>query len=265
MYCPVRKDRTVQTLCELRKALRTVTLAAFLLFFSLNSIFSQTIDKQHYAWFDARIGLQNTGLSNGTRFLDSYKIYKGQHQYYRDSKFLVGDLVYSGQPYFDIDMKYDLFRDELVAAIPFRSNLSIIQLVKKEISSFSIEGRTFIRIDGKEAQGPADQNQTGFFELLHDDSSYKILKKHRKTDRTVIDDKVLYHRFKEAYFYFLYRDGQFFPLQKKSDWIELYPESRKDINTFYRTNRKMLKTDQDKFVTWLSLRVYQTSNPKPLP
>ncbi len=104
------------------------------IFFSSLTIFAQEVDRSYYIWFDQQVGKHNTGLSNGTRYIESYRIYKGRHQFYLTSNYIKGDIIYFGQRYFDIDLKYDLYENQIIIALIDEDASSIIKLVKDQIS-----------------------------------------------------------------------------------------------------------------------------------
>lgn len=81
-----------------------------------------TNKKDHYIWFDNIIGYENSGIYNGTLFLEKYKTESNNHHFFLDNKYKLGNLIYDNQPYYNVYLKYDIYEDELIAKLPSFNN-----------------------------------------------------------------------------------------------------------------------------------------------
>jgi hypothetical protein len=90
--------------------------------------------------------------------------------------------------------------------------------------------------------------------VLLDDTRLKLIKKHRKEGHERIDDLTLYYQFKEVNDYYLLLGEIYYPIQKKSDWQKLFPLYKIEINSFYKVNKQLLKSDYDSFLIKMSLQ-----------
>ena len=116
-----------------------------LLFFCINSssLFSQnnSSSENYYNWFDNIIGINNTNLLNGIEFKEEYRTLENNSQYFFSNQFIPGDLIYNGQPYYDVDMKYDIYEDQLIIRLVDNTGYFAIKLIKELVESFK-RGKT---------------------------------------------------------------------------------------------------------------------------
>lgn len=226
----------------------------------LNSVFlyGQNDSKNYYKWFDQEVGIENTGLYNGIRYYEKFRIRNGKHKFLDTPEFQKGDIVYCNQPYFDIELKYDLFEGQIVIMLNKISGTSILQLYKEEIQSFQLGKRKFVyleNIEGDFSTVPVSD----FFEELSGTNQLVLYKKHKKVRNKYIVNKVIYSEFKTKNEYYVSFEDGFYELLKKSDWHKLFPEHKKVINGFYRDYKDLLKSDYDLFLIRLADKLNQIS------
>ncbi len=217
-------------------------------------------EREYYNWFDSQVGVENTGLFNGTRYRELYRIRDGKHKFFQSPEFLTGNLLYDGQPYYDIPMKYDLFEDELIIELQAASGKSILKLLKDEVEGFEIDGHKFRHLRDTKVYRSADDID-GFYEVLSETSSILLLKKHLKLRKKVLEDKMVLNEFREDDSYYIHYEGLYHPVRNKNDLIKAFPESKKEINDFYSGSKFLLKTDPDLFMKRILERIDSSLTP----
>lgn len=227
--------------------------------------FSQVKEKEnlYYNWFDQVIGQEHTGLYNGKQYvnLDVNRIYKGKHSFFLTDKVVTGSILYDGQIYYDVDMKYNLETDNLLIALKPGAVASILQLIRDKVDRFTIEDYTFIRIDGFK------ENNTlvnGFHQVLLKNTAYSLLKRHQKIRRKKIGnvgDNKLYFEFVSKNTYVLFADGHYKRIKSKGDVIKMYPTLKKAINQFYIKNKTLKNSNSDRFMQRLFETIIKQSSP----
>ena len=227
-------------------------------FFILNSItfLAQTNSNQknYYNWFDAVVGVENTGIYNGIEYNKKYRTLKGSHEFYITSQFVSGNIVYDGQPYYDIAMKYDVYNDEIIIKLSNQKAFNIIQLIKEKIASFSINNKQFVRVSNDTDKALLNVNE-GFYELLFQDNYLKLYKKHIKSRNERLDKDFFYHIFKDKKEYYLKYKQQYYKVKSKANFSKIFPEHKKNINAFYKNNKVLRKSDYDMFLNKLSRHI----------
>lgn len=212
----------------------------FLLFFSTISLNSQTTDpeKALYKWFDITVGYENSGLLDGIAYREQYKTNNGDHQFYKSSSFLKGNVTYNRQSYFDVDLKYDIHNDEVIAKIPTQSTPLTIQLIKENINNFSIGNSEFKLL------------HDGFYEIISITKTLSLFKKHKKTSTKHYSGRLTFYRFNESKNeYYLYFNNNYHRVSKsKIKLIKALPDFKNEINSFYKSQNDLLKTNHDLFM-----------------
>lgn len=216
--------------------------------------------RDYYNWFDSEVGIENTGLFNGIRYRELYRVKDNKHKFFQSPEFLTGDLSYDGQPYYDIPMKYDLFEDELIIELKAQSGTSILRLLKEEVDAFEIDGHRFRHLRNTKVYRSND-NIDGFYEVLSETGSIRLFKKHLKIRKKVLEDKMVLNEFRKDDGYFIEHDGLYYPISNKNDLIRAFPESKKQINDFYSGSKYLLKTDPDLFMIRMTERLDSSLNP----
>jgi len=229
-------------------------ILGLLFIFTAISSFCQTEsdEKDYYKWFDEIVGSENIGLFDGTRFNQKYRTLNGNHNYYLSSKFILGNIVYDDQPYYDIEMKYDIFDDEIIVNLPIQTGYSSFQLIYDKIDSFYLDDRQFIKLSN---YNNSKNVISGFYEISFQDSNLILYKRHIKIRKEYYYKKNVYSEFSSGDVYLLKFNNTYYQLDSKKDFIKIFPKQKKEINEFYNTYKRLLKSNYDSFMTQLTLGI----------
>ncbi len=211
-------------------------------FFINHFIFSQkpNINASFYSSFDKIIGIQNTDLSYGVLFEEKYIKRKGNHNYLLQDQFTTGKIIYRGDSFFNVKMKYDLVDDIIIINITNDlNNISIIP-EKELITEFTIHNSKFIFT-----------KQHGFLEEIISKKTFSLYKKHIKTKKEKSDRKYIYYTFKKKEKNLLLYNEEYYFINSKKDFIKIFPENKKLIIKFYLKNKFLLNNDFKNFITKL--------------
>jgi hypothetical protein len=230
--------------------------------FGLNSHAQQADQKDYYNWFDDQVGIENTGLFNGIRYKELYRIKNGKHKFYKSPDFQNAHLFYDGQPYYDIPLKYDLFEDQLIISLQTGSGSSIMQLLKEEVTGFELDNKRFVHLKGIEVYKSKDQIN-GFYEVLEEGTSLTLYKKHRKLRKKVLENKAILNEFRNDDLYYVLFENLFYPIKSKNDLVKIFPQRKKQINAFFSGNKYLMDTDYDLFMTQIADRIDDALTTKP--
>ena len=214
------------------------------LFFIGNYIYCQNSNHSEIAifkWFDNLTYPKNSDLVNGAFHSEKYGAKKGQDQYYLTPDFLLGNLIYDDQPYYDVNLSYDLYSDDLI--LGFRQNdlLLPITLVKDKVTSFNIKDKTFLKLS--ETKEITD----GFYELILNTDDLKLYKKHKKKLHKIVREQAVVYSFTDRNYYLIYYKNSYSRIGSKLDVLKLFPEQKKSIKTFYNKHSFSLENNKDKF------------------
>lgn len=195
-------------------------------------------DDSKYEWFDSLIGETNSGLFEGQVYYDVYNVRENRHQFLNTSQFQKGSATYIGQGYFNLDLRYDVFNDNVIVRnkeiywtppMIFDSDLLL---------KFSIERNEFVNLRTSISDG-----ETGFFEIILRLNSSRLLKKHKKKLFVKTEDEILYHEFKDDFKYYLQQGSTYFKLRSSKDLNAIFPEHKKAIKLLEKKHRVLKKSD----------------------
>ena len=230
-----------------KKRIQLVIIFLFILKSTISFSQNQSNQENYYKWFDDLIGIENTGIYNGFEYRKKYRTLEGSNEFYLTSQFVKGNIVYDQQPYYDIEMKYDINEDIIIVKLFTQSSFNIIQLVKEKIESFSINNKRFVRITNNEKEG--------FYELLFKSNYLTLYKKHEKQRNERLDKDFVYYVFKDKKEYFIQYNQKYHRIKSKADFSKLFPEQKKSINSFWKNNKVLYNSDYDMFLHKLSKHI----------
>ncbi|WP_073483433.1 MULTISPECIES: hypothetical protein [unclassified Flavobacterium] len=218
----------------------------FGLLLNIYVIHSQTNnDVNIYNWFDKTVGKDNLDLNNGTPHTNPYRTIGDSHLYLIN-KYELGKITCEGQKYYEVKLKYDIYRDILVLNQYGESENIGINLIQNKVESFSILDKNFVKIDRKIVTVP--EFTLGYYEEIKIAPDFTFyIKHHKDLQKTVLETGVFY-TFKENNSFFIDLKNNIYIIKGKNDIIKLFPEQKKQINGFYLLNRELKKSDLNQFM-----------------
>jgi hypothetical protein len=228
-----------------RKIYLSITLFAILL--GKTSAYCQANPETLlYNWFDQKVGKENLDINNGTLYTNPYKTVGDNNMYFIRDKYELGNLTYEGLPYYNVSLKYDIYRDLLVLNPFGESEHTGVNLILDKVQSFSIKDITFVKIEKKD-QG-LSQFATGYYEEKKLAPDFTFYIKHHKDIQKGINDTGVFYNFKENNSFFIELKNTTTQIKSKNDIIKLFPEQKNQINGFYIMNRDLKKSDLNQFM-----------------
>ncbi|WP_339336338.1 MULTISPECIES: hypothetical protein [unclassified Croceitalea] len=201
-----------------------------------------------YNWFDEKIGIENSGLYNGSIYTDEFTIINDKHQFFNSPELSLGNVTYDGQTYYGQKIKYDLFNDMLLITPKNKTNGLLVKLERAKTKGFSIKGHSFIKADNT-INGAS--TTLGFCEIISKKGTSLLVKKYRKKKvdkRGAKKVYEVYQEFKQNINYFVLYDNMFYPVDSKREWILAFPNHKKAIKNYYKKYAEVRKTDVDTFM-----------------
>ena len=210
---------------------------------------NNTAKSDYYNWFDKVISKSNTGLFKGTEYFERFKSINERHQYFSTDNFSLGSVVFDGQSYFNIPLKYDVFDGKLLIQDLNTLNAPIIELEKNEISEFTIDNHKFINILTNKNDKNNDKNKvTGFFEILYEVDSLKLYKKYEKEIIRNTDEKVISYQFKDRFSHVVSYKNANYKVKKANELNGIFTDYKKDIKQLSKKHKAIRKSDPDTYM-----------------
>ncbi|MDC8000550.1 hypothetical protein POV26_05850 [Aequorivita todarodis] len=225
------------------------TLLPFSLFLLLGTgAFSQTNSQNKiYETYDNIVGLDNTGLFNGTEFTDLFLNTDGTYRYFNGYDYAVGSVTYNGQYYVNVFLKYDLLEDNLLTRSDDNLSIFNVKLIPEFVGSFSIYGRNFVSMPGTNLEITGN----GYFEAAYLGNKLDLYIKHTKKKKDKPLKNGVQYRFSEYNFYVLKNSGNYTIINSERELRKLLPEKEDEIRNFYKSYKALYKSDPDSFMTKL--------------
>jgi hypothetical protein len=167
-------------------------------------------------------------LYNGKIWRDLY-YQVHENQFLFSDEFLSGSLSISGKVFNNIDLKYDIFKDELLTPV---ENGNMLQLNKEMVDSFTLnfQNKNYRFIRMKEGPGPG-----GYFNVLYKRKSALYLKYYKKIDKLAVEGQ--YDMFYQDSKLFFVNDSAFFQITGKRDLINAIDDKNDRVKTFIKKNK----------------------------
>ncbi|MGI9551490.1 MAG: hypothetical protein ACR2MT_09850 [Aurantibacter sp.] len=212
----------------------------------------EVAQSSHYNWFDKLVGIENTGIYDGIAYVETQRTINEKTKFFKSQDYLKGSIIYNGQPHFDLDMKYNIFGDQLLLKLEDRLGGITLQLFKDKISRFTIDGHRFMKIVPENS----DEDMSGFYEIVLQRENFDLLVKHIKREFIRKDRSSIYYEFinQKNENLLVYQDT-FYKLESKKDLVDLFPDLKKEINKFYSTARRLRNSNPDEFMKALITRL----------
>ena len=210
-----------------------------------------------YTKFDSIVGKENLGLNNGPITLYPYKTIGDNTMFFKNNKFTIGNMIYDGQPYFNISLKYDIYKDQLILNPPGQPEHIGISLIQDKTDSFFIYNKNFVKITKNQTSLP--EFITGYYELIKIGKNFNLYIKHHKDILKEINEEGVFYSFHERYQYYIEYSSKFYEINNKTSIVKIFPENKKNINAFYQKNRSLSSTDYNQFINSLMITIYDSS------
>jgi len=213
--------------------------------FTRNLIFS--IDTGNTLASDFSLNNQDTLVENQILFNGSiwqnlyYKVKEDQFLFSKD--FLPGSVTISGKTFNNIDIRFDIFKDEIMTP----TNLGrILQLNKEMIDSFTIIFQKKIYQFAK-IQEDTLRDFKGYFNVLYNKKSALYVKYKKEIFILAVEGKYdLFTQIQKIYFV---PDSIVHLLSRKSEFFKLMGENKSQVKSFIKKNRLSIsKRDPESFI-----------------
>ncbi len=212
---------------------------------------NQITEREHYLWFDQMVGVENSALYNGIGYSEKFRVINQYHKFFKTTEFLPGSIVFDGNLYPGLQMKYDLDSDQVLVNLKNGSGIVFLQPIKKKIQSFTIEGHQFIHVNDSLAKA---NNISGFYEVLWQNSQMKLLEKHFKKRFKREGKNSIYYEFKSRNAVFLFYDKNYYPVKRRKDFIKIFPGLKEEIQAF--SNKSFPKSDSRRHMIALTSSIH---------
>lgn len=190
--------------------------------------------------FNEAMGPQS-GLYNGVSYDPYDPSITGNPYFMEATSYNPGSVVYDGYLYSNVDMYYDLNKDQVIIAL-YHSHLQM-SLLNSKLTSFDLLGHHFININA----AAAATVKSGYYDELYD-GKVKVLARRTKAIQSepVAGGRMLYYFIKPGTDYFLLRNGVYYPVNSQGDFIDVFKDKHTEIKQFIKTKKIKFRKDRER-------------------
>ena len=188
---------------------------------------------QHYA---AGLGYES-GLYNGPLYTDYVRLGTQGHRFFGAGAPQPTSLIYAGQSYEGVPLRYDLIRDQLVLTAP--TGNQEMTLVSELVSGFAFDDHVFTRVVDLSANSPV---RTGFYEVLVA-GPVRLLAAHHKEFQKRSSAGRVESEITASDAYYVEKNHQYYAVGKAGTLLELFPEHKAALRQYARTNHLSFRSD----------------------
>ncbi|MCU0456660.1 MAG: hypothetical protein MUE74_10190 [Bacteroidales bacterium] len=183
----------------------------------------------------------NQILYNGKIWRNLYSKVRG-HAFLFSDKFESGSVKIAGRTFTNVDVRYDIYKDELIAVT---GNGFLIQMNKEMVEAFSIPHDgiiyEFIRTGSDTLRNP-----NGYVNVLASGTVSLLVKYRKKIVYLAVDNK--YDQFEQLHRMYLMKDGAPYPVNSRRNLLALLDDRKQELKTFIRKeNLKTVRKNPNSF------------------
>ena len=207
-------------------------------------------DSSEIQFFDYQYGQNNLNIFNGVRFYDLYGSTLEHYRYFNDYKSYKGSIVYNGQLYPNIYMRYDLVEGNLIIYSDEKSSFFQIKLANEKVSSFTLFDLNFKKEDLSKS---FDYGKDAFYEVSYSGHFLTLMIARSKVPEPKKSNERVYYIFKTKEDFFIKHHNTYIHIENAGDFKKEFPDQKKDIAQFYKDYRKLRKTNYKNFIQNLTV------------
>ncbi|MFI5151786.1 MAG: hypothetical protein ACHQET_00540 [Chitinophagales bacterium] len=178
---------------------------------------------------------ENAHLYNGSEYMQ-YVMYDPEdikNPYFMSIFLEKGYVYYDGTAYPDVQLTYDILRDQLIST-RWGQNYRI-RLVDDKVLEFSLAGHHFVRLSADSAH-PLPYG-TGYYETLYLGKKLDVFAKRQKKQEDKINSMVALTIYVESDHFMIRKNGIFYPAQTKKLVLEALQDHKKELKKWLRKNK----------------------------
>lgn len=218
---------------------------------NVDNLSSKALSKAFYE-YDNYFG-KNLSIYTGKQYNDKYGAVDG-HQFFMDDYWEQGSVIFDGQLYDSIYLKYDIFNDELLVEYFSDKGLAMTLLLQNTmVSSFTLQGHTFIKLQVDSAA----TIKTGFYDQLFLGANVSAYARRQKEIVRTTGSTTLQDDFVEKDKYYFLKDGIYHQVSKRGSVVRVLADHKKEVKHFIKSNYLVFQTEKDRDLTIVA-RYYES-------
>jgi hypothetical protein len=224
-------------------------LAGFFFFLSSLHVSGQapdSSDKASQVLEDSLVSIyyssQQQGVSslyNGRQFYGYLGSIEGD-AFYLSKNWHTGSIFYDGLWYRNVQIMYDIYRDEVIIKHP---NGVAVVLFGERVNEFSFGGQTFVYLNGNENSSI----KKGFYQRLTQGRAIVYAKRIKLLEEK-IDGLIVERKFIPRNVFFIYKEGSYYPVKKMQALLNALEDKRNEVQQYRNRLNLRYKTNVEQVI-----------------
>lgn len=207
-------------------------------------------------WVDNAVGEKSLEVYNGLLHYNLYRTSNDSiHRYFQKNQFEKGTIKYNDQVYYDINIKYDIYEDQLVVKQDNEIDFKSLNVIKNNVTYFTVNNKKIVNIEKLENK---KDFMKGFYEENLVNSKFSFYIKHHKGIREIQKDGFILYSYSLDNSYAILMNQQYYEVNNKNQLIKLFPGLKKKINDYFQFHNNLRKGNEPLFMENL-MRIIATS------
>jgi len=228
-------------------------------FSSLDSIhlshFTQSYFNRDFSQKTHRI----SDLRNGKEYHPPSELLAEGSFYFQSEDWTQGSLIYNGEIFQNIPLKYDLNQDVLITYMD--SYEQVIQFIPEKLGGFQIYGHTFFQYKSPNTSDSLALGiRSGIYEILYSGSSKILAKRIIHVDRTISGGKIEYHPLQENRYY-IFHEQHYYPFNSLKSLFKILDTEKSSLQTYISQEKIQYKKNPETTMVLLAKKLDQLSSP----
>ncbi len=175
---------------------------------------------------------RNSMLFTGREYYDGHEGVRGD-QFFQVDYWEEGMVEFGGQLFSGINLKYDIYSDQLLVE-HFNSSgrLAPLELYKPDVSRFSLFGHKFIQIK----KDSLSNVKGGYYDELVDGPRAQLLAKRNKEIIALNGARSYGKEYRQNDKYIIRMDGAYYSVRNKRAALKVFSDKKKALKKFVKSN-----------------------------
>lgn len=206
------------------------------------SIDSLDLDQDVSEWFDSKLGKDHTYLVSGT--YGRIFVARNSHPFFEYRSAIPGTLGYKNEVFKKVDILYNTEEDYVAIIHPTNREIysQLIRLNQPSIDWFEINGNLFRRF--------IEYDKKGFYQVLVKSEKFFLVSKRLKLKETNSSSHTVEFSSRDTYYFFM--EGIIYPVRGKSGFVKTFPDLKKKIKTYARSNGLRIRSNHEEDIIELA-------------
>lgn len=202
---------------------------------------------------------QQSRLYNGHEYVPYDPHIKGNALYPPDAQtWATGEVTYDGIIYKSVPLKYDIYKDVLIALL--YNHFSSYMLVNEKVHDFGFSGHHFVRINADSLVNDKSGITTGFYDRLYGGKTEVLAKRSKSIQHSTDITIILETYFIEKDDYYVKKGNTYYNVGSKSSFLKVFKDKKAALQQYMRDNHINFSENREVAMAALASYYDQISN-----